>query len=208
MKSLFLIIVLSVVCCNAFSAPTATVNIQPSACVSGDFFTLGQIAVVTCTDTAFRLELLGAVMGRSPLEGLTRPLTLGDVNLKLRQAGIDPTTVTFTGASAMVISAGSASFARSSMKPVSSLVSLPALTTPAAPAELVPTSPASGPLPVVIHRGDSVTLVYNDGTMSISATVTAMGPGSVGDTIQLRRDGALQPLQGIVQDAHTVTMVE
>jgi hypothetical protein len=201
---------------TAVHASTATVNIRPTAIVSGDSFTLGEIATVNSPDTALRVQILDATMGRCPLVGLTRPLTLGDVNLKLRQAGVDPATISFIGATSIVISesGGTSPTATSAVSaPVTTgraPIALPLLS-PSVPVQATfPNSSTvqNAPQPVVVHRGDSLTLVLNDGVMSISATVVAMGAGSVGDTIQVRRDGASQAIQGTIQDAHTVTLVE
>jgi hypothetical protein len=173
----------------------ASIVILPAAVVSGDTFTLADIATVTTADTMLRMQLMRVPMGRCPLNGLTRPFNEGDVCLKLRQAGIDPETLTISGATDLTLTGSSTS-------PVSQTV-LPAVLAPT-----VPSLAVTNPSQAVIHSGDKVTLIYDDDGMEISADVVATSSGAAGQMISLQRDGATHSLQGIVEDAHTVKMVE
>ncbi len=199
MKTFALLCLFCLHTASACADPRAAVVIHPSATVSGDYFNLSDIATVTCRDTTFRLQLMNAVMGRCPLAGLTRPFDEGDVTLKLRQAGVDPETVAFSGSTQLMLT-GVGQSLNSSLAPASA---------PAAPGSTstsaITPSASSGP---VVHYGDNLTLIYDCDGMTISAGVVALSAGAVGDTINLRRDGAERPLQGIIQDAQTVKLVE
>ncbi len=194
MKAFFLACCLICICFSVKASQRATIVLHAASAVAGDQFYLGDIATITSTDTTFRTQLMTTPMGRSPLQGYTRQFNEGDVTLKLRQAGIDPAGVTITGPTQLVICAaagGSSSGAVTSVQPQST----------------APQSTGSSK-EVIVHPGDKVTLVYDCDGMLISADVTATTAGGVGDVVTLRRDGAIRPLSGIVQDAQTVKMME
>jgi len=184
----------------ASASPTATIVVHPNATVSGDSFVLSDIATVTSADTAFRIALMSTPMGRCPLAGLTRPFNEGNITLKLRQAGIDPSTLSISGATSLLITGGGGAGTSGGLTTASAL--------PLASQSVTSKPGVASPTAIVVHPGDRLTLVYDDDGMTISADVTAESAGAVGDTINLRRDGAIHPLQGIVQDAETVKMVE
>jgi hypothetical protein len=137
-------------------------------------------------------------MGRCPLPGLTRPFHEGDVALKLRQAGIDPQTIAISGAADLVVTGGGS---------ISVTPGTPAQAAIATVTTLTRTA-STAPKTILIHYGDTVTLEYDCDGLDISAKVVAMSSGAAGDTISLRRDGAIHPLTGTVVDAQTVRMVE
>jgi hypothetical protein len=198
-KSLVTLFCLCIVSVSASAAPRAVIALHPSPIVTGDTFDLADIATVTSSDTVFRLQLMNAQMGRSPLAGLSRPFDHGQVDLKLRQAGIDPETVSITGADSLTISAPDSAQSTTPPQP---------LGRNALPSQSTDAVVSNGPKTVLIHSGDRVTLVYDADGMTITADVTATTSGTEGDTINLRRDGAICILSGVVQDAHTVRMME
>jgi hypothetical protein len=168
--------------------------------VSGDTFSLGDIATITSTDTSFRARLMSAPMGRAPLAGLSRDFNEGDVSLKLRQAGIDPESLSISGpADILVVGAGCSP---------SSVVVQPAPMAAATKSVQAVSTPPAVPKGILVHRGDKITLVYESTGLSISADVTATSDGAAGDTVSLQRDGAARPLIGIVVDARTAKMME
>jgi hypothetical protein len=205
MKALFITMGLFILPYSLFASapPLASVSLHPSASVLGDTFSLGDIATITSTDTAFRARLMSAPMGRAPLAGLSRDFNEGDVSLKLRQAGIDPERLSISGPSdILVVGAGGLS---------PTMVVLPVPMAAAAAAtkgvQAVSTLPAV-PKGILVHRGDKITLVYESTGLSISADVTATSDGAAGDTVSLQRDGAARSLTGIVVDARTAKMME
>ncbi len=181
---------------NAKSASNATlamVAVHQAATVSGDFFTLGDIADVVCQSKQTRSIICQAVMGRSPLAGTTRQINTGVICLKLRQAGFDPNQVRFSGASTVQISFGAG-------PPASNPPSVVAPGTSAS----VPAQPDTSS----VHSGDTVDLVLQDGAVTVATKATAIENGQPGQRILLRRDGAEHSLSGIVVDSQTVRLEE
>jgi hypothetical protein len=172
-------------------APSASdkpvVSVNPTASVSDTYFTLGEIADIKCADKDLAARLAAAPMGHAPLPGVPRPLTAGDISLKLRQSGIDPSTLTLTGATTLLITSSGDGSGSSPATPSG---------TPATPQENT----------ILVHVGDPVNLVYVDGTITITARAYALQNGAQGQTITLRRDGVTRTLQGTVLDSQTVQL--
>ena len=68
-----------------------TVNVAPE--VTGQSFTLGEIADITGSDKATVKQLNGLLIGTSPLPGMTRMLRPGDITIKLRGAHLESPNV-------------------------------------------------------------------------------------------------------------------
>ena len=175
---------------GARAAVKASVEVHPTATATADYFLLGDLATVRCSDKALSARLSAIVLGHAPIPGSTRPLTAGDIRLKLRQGGIDPETVTFTGSDTVVISA----------------VSSPASPTDASD----PAKAADGSKPAdsLIHAGDGVNLVFESSGVVITARVTAITGGAAGSQISVRREGSDRALRGTVLDSQTVRLEE
>src|SRR5262249_2846239 len=73
--------------------PAVTITVRAMSEVSGETFTLGQIAEITGADKAFADQLAAVPLGTSPLAGLSRPLTPADILTRLRAQRIDPQKV-------------------------------------------------------------------------------------------------------------------
>lgn len=203
MRSAAFMFILALVVCLAPLAPASaagkpsskiaparpTITVRATACVSDAYFTLGEIADIKGGDASFAARLAAAPMGMSPLAGLSRTLTTGEISLKLRQAGIDPAAVALAGASCVLVTGSGDS------SPTASSGS-------SAPNSA---SPAQNKA-VIVHSGDAVNLVYIDGRISISARAYALQNGAAGDTIMLRRDDATHTFQGTVLDSQTVQL--
>jgi hypothetical protein len=163
---------------------------------SGGFFTLGSVADMTGGEVAERDRLSKVIVGRAPLPNDVRQLGRGDIDLKLRQAGIDPDTrAVVEGAEESAITVASSSSAASSPVQTSPAVSGTdehnSTTAPAAP---------------LIHRGDEVTILIQNGDLTVTAKGTARDPGAAGDTIHVHRDGVNSDLVVTVLDAQTVQL--
>jgi hypothetical protein len=132
-------------------------------------------------------------VGRAPLPDQTRRLNPGDVLLKLRQAGLHPEAeVVLEGAKQISVTLGG-----SDASPVDPHAPVQANAAGAA------TAPPSTPL---IHRGDVVTILIQDGALTISAKGVSRDVGRVGDVIHVHRDGVMSDIATTVLDAQTVQM--
>lgn len=178
----------------------ANASLGPSA--SG-FLTLAQIADLSGGAKAERVRMASVLVGRLPLPGDTRLLTVGDINLKLRQAGFHPEhDALLEGAKQVSVT--------SAQTQASSPLALPAPVFPSVPAQ--PPSSADtrlappAPFAIAVHRNDSVNVVVQQGDMTITAKATARENGSVGQTIHVHRDGAPSDLAATVIDAQTVQL--
>lgn len=166
------------------------------------FFTLGEISDVTGGTPELREKLNDVEVGRVPLDGYVRHLDLGDVALKLREAGVDPERdVKLGGAQDMVISTGQLAVTVKTAASVTgaSLSGAPVVSTTSAQAP--PDPPA-----IVVKKGDPVTLVLQDGALTVTASGLARDNGAVGDVIHVHRDGVMNDLMGQVVDSHTVQL--
>jgi len=105
--------------------------------------------------------------------------------------------VTVTGADSIVVSTASLSS-----------TARPAATASTAPGTSTTQQPTAAPAPpvIVIKNGDPITLVLQDGTLTVTADGEARGNGAVGDTIHVHRVGMISDLEGQIVDAHTVQL--
>lgn len=166
------------------------IALRPTAIVLPDgdgFFALAGVADVSGGDKAGRDKLGGVRVGRAPQPGSSRTLTVGDIRLKLRQAGFSPERdAVIDGAKSVEV---------------------------VTPVDLLPPTPTGvatgkpGPArDVIVHRGDSVTILIQDGDLQITARGIAREPGGVGDTIRIHRDGVPADLSAAVLDSRTVRL--
>ncbi len=198
----------------ALAVPAAAkpvhIALKTTASVSPDsdgFFTLGSVADMTGGEKAMRSRLAAVLIGRAPLSGETRHLTRGDLALKLRQAGCDPDkAVVLEGAEAADVT--SEELTTNEAPPAPTTVDrggagkdishgLPPTLTP-------PELGAGGP--VLIHRGDAVTIVIKTGPLTITAPGIARENGAVGAAIHVHREGVMTDLTVDVLDARTVQL--
>ncbi|MBV9850807.1 MAG: flagella basal body P-ring formation protein FlgA [Armatimonadetes bacterium] len=173
------------------AAAPVHVALKPAASVSpdaGDFFSLGSVADLTGGDPALRARLAKVTVGRAPLPGDVRHLTRGDLALKLRQAGFHP------GKDAVVEGADHADLTASSPAP------------PESGAGGASPSVSAKTNPLLVHRGDPVTIRIDDGDLAITAKGTARDNGAAGDAIRVHRENCVTDLTVTVLDAQTVQL--
>lgn len=191
MKLPALLAALTLVAVAHADVPRAPIHIslRPTAIVlpdDGGFFSLAGIADMSGGDKAGRAKLAAVRVGRAPQPGASRTLTLGDIRLKLRQAGFSPEKdAVIDGAKAVEVAT-----------PVDILPT-------ATSAPSVSSTPAQKPL---VHRGDSVTILVQDGDLQITARGVARESGGVGDSVRVHRDGVPADLSATVIDARTVRL--
>ncbi len=176
------------------------VTLKAQAAVSADaggYFSLASIAALSGGTAAERQRLGAVCVGRAPLPDEVRRLTPGDVTLKLRQAGFHPEEdAIIDGATQIAVT----------------VCEIPAPPAPNNGEVGVPSSPpppllgAGGQSPVLIHRGDGVTIVVQDDAMSVTAKGVSRDEGRAGDTIHVHRDGVMTDLSVTVLDAQTVQL--
>jgi len=164
------------------------VTVRAVAVAQSDFVTLGDIADISPSPQASKASarLAATVVGRAPMPGESRPLTRGDILLKLRQAGINPATVDVEGASDITIS--------STQLPQA--VTAPALPSSTGAPQASPTT--ADPTAPAIRVGDPVDIVLADGLVTVRARGTAVTGGTIGKEITVRRDNAPRTLTGII----------
>jgi len=181
------------------SATPVHVALKSAAVVSPNvdgFFTLASVADLTGGDPIFRARLSLVDIGRAPLCGEARHLTLGDLALKLRQAGFDPEkdTVLEGAGEADVTTVGAG------------------ITNPvgAMPVNSVGAGPVSAPAPTVdpplVHFGSPVTILIQSGALTITAPGIAEESGRAGDYIRVHREGVMTNLTVTVLDKQTVRL--
>jgi len=183
----------------AVSKASVKVVLHDTATVIADdngFFTLGEISDISGGTPELRDKLNNVEVGRAPLDSYSRHLELGDVALKLRQAGIDPNRdLKLTGAENIVVSTAGRQV---TVKPNATAPS-----TPGAAASTQSTAPAQ---PIVVKKGDPITIVLQDGSLTVTALGQSRENGAVGDTIHVHRDGVITDILAQVLDGHTVQM--
>ncbi len=203
MKHAFLLLL--AVAVPAYCAPVhvslkATASIGTAA---GGFLTLSQVAALTGGTKTERVRMASVPVGRIPLSGDTRLLTLGDISLKLRQAGFHPERdAVLEGAKQVSVVGADAE----TTAPPAGPASFP-VPTPAQPASAADRKNAASSVPaIVIHRSDSVNVVVQQGNMTITAKGTAREAGAVGQAIRVHRDGAPSDFVATIVDAQTVQL--
>lgn len=210
------LLLLLAIAAPAYAAPVhvslrASAQSGPNA--SG-FVTLSQIADLSGGAKAERVRMASVPVGRIPLSGDTRLLTPGDVALKLRQAGFHPDQdVVLEGAKQVSVTSADTDAVSSPSAFAPGLAAAPALSPSSASfagkgaggiSSL--SSPPAFPAAIVIHRSDSVTVVVQQGDLSITAKAIARESGAVGQLIRVHRDGAASDLSATVLDAQTVQL--
>ncbi|NLJ86869.1 MAG: flagellar basal body P-ring formation protein FlgA [Firmicutes bacterium] len=84
----------SIVLASASEYPIATIYLRPEAEVTGTSITLGEIAdIESHVEDDTPAALAGLHVGRAPLPGNSRMIATGHIEVRLRQAGIHPSTV-------------------------------------------------------------------------------------------------------------------
>lgn len=186
----------------ALSTAPVHVALRPAVAVTATadgFVTLGSVADLTGGEAAARARLSAVVVARAPLPGDVRQLTRGDLFLKLRQAGYDPSRV------AVLEGAPSSDLTAGALAPVAAApVPTPILASSSATSPVAAARPEA-PL-VVVKRGDSVSIQIQDGALAITAAGVARDNGGVGDTIRVHREGVMTDLTVRVVDAQTVQL--
>jgi len=204
MKSVVIALALVTVCAQSsmatvLSKASVKVVLHDTATVMADdngFFTLGEISDISGGTPELRDKLGNVEVGRAPLDSYTRHLELGDVALKLRQAGIDPNRdLKLTGAENIVVSTAAKQVTVKSTP-------APSKSTTASTASQA----ASQSTQVVIKRNDPVTIVLQDGNLTVTALGQSRDNGAVGDMIHAHRDGIVTDILAQVVDNHTVQM--
>jgi hypothetical protein len=182
-------------------APKPEIALKSSATVSGDMFVLSEIATIKAPADLIA-KLSPAVMGRSPLEGATRTIGRGDVILKLRQAGIDVSGLNIDGSDSVTLTLADAP----NLAPATTANSMNAQN-----ASSVGAAPAASTLAaiapvkaVALKAGDPVTLLYEDGPVSIGVQAALMDSAHVGDRVTVRTSISTRLISGVLVDAQTV----
>lgn len=75
------------------AVPCVTVTVRAASDVPGRVFTIGEIAEVSGTDRKLAEQVKAVEAGTSPLPGLTRMLTEGDIVTRLRFNHLDPKSI-------------------------------------------------------------------------------------------------------------------
>jgi hypothetical protein len=183
--------------------------VQPDA---NGFFTLGEIAAVTGGDKGTRERLEAVPVGRVPFD-YSRCINLGDVALKLREAGFDPDNgLVLTGSPTTLVSGAQTEIALpGSTTTAPSTFEGEGRGTTSAPSPSEGTGQGDVPAPgstrqIVIHRGDPVTIVIQEDDLTVTAGGQSRGDGAIGDTILVHRPGVMTDLSVQVLDDHTVQM--
>ena len=201
---LYSLLLLAAVVGPAAAAPVhiALKSVAAVSSNSDGFFLLASVADLSGGDLASRKRLGSVSVGRAPLSGEVRRLTLGDLALKLRQAGCNPDKdVVLDGVGEVSVTTVGAGLAPA-------LVSAPGL---------IPDSGLSGPgragaspAPTVqspiIRSGTPVTILIQSGALNITAPGIARQSGGVGDSIRVHRDGVMTDLYVTILDEQTVRL--
>ncbi len=182
----------------AVPASASPVHIALRASAGGEntasgFMTLSQIADLSGGDKPLRLRLAGVAVARAPLPGDVRVLSAGDITLKLRQAGFRP------GQDAVLEGAKRVSVTGAASQP-----DIPAGVVGGAGTSSAPPTSSAGE--ALVHRGDTVTILVQDGPLTITAKGEARASGAAGQSIPVHRDGVAVPLTTTVIDAQTVRL--
>ncbi len=82
---------------SAETLPLATIRLLPEAEVTGTAITLGEIAQIEYHPSQEtqqeELDLASLYVGRAPVPGNSRQISLGNIEVRLRQMGVHPSTV-------------------------------------------------------------------------------------------------------------------
>ncbi|HEY3329106.1 MAG TPA: flagella basal body P-ring formation protein FlgA [Capsulimonadaceae bacterium] len=197
----------------AMAAPAPApivVTLKPSASVNAESFTLADIAEIKAPATAVA-ALGAATIGRTPLEGASRTITKGDVCLKLRQAGFDPSTIRFVGTETLTITKAPVEAVQTapSGNQVATTTAGTVLKTSAT--GTISTSAASNAAivpvkPLVTKAGDPVCVQYVDGPVFLTVQGVLVTSAGVGDTVTVRTNFSQRMLRGTLVDSQTVRL--
>ena len=213
---LYSLLLLAAVVGPAAAAPVH-IALKSVAAVSSNadgFFLLASVADLSGGDLASRKRLGSVSVGRAPLLGEVRRLTLGDLALKLRQAGCNPdkdvvldgvgeVSVTTVGAGlAPALVSAPAFVSNSGLVYDSGLVSESGLSRPGRAGA----SPAPTVQSPIIRSGTPVTILIQSGALNITAPGIARQSGGVGDCIRVHRDGVMTDLYVTILDEQTVRL--
>ena len=181
------------------------VSMRASASVSADadgFFSLGSVADITGGAAAARARLASVNVGRAPFADSSRQITVGDIALKMRQAGLDPKhDAVIDGSPTTVVTLASGT----AISPSAPIASNPGAHS-APNAISSPGAGAATAAAAVVKRGDAVSIVLQEDGLSIATSGVARDPGALGDEIRVHRDGGSVDLRAIILDAHTVQL--
>ena len=114
------VMVLLAVPCALAAALPVEIALDPSARIESDRITLGQIARIHANDPARGRELGALAIARAPLPGQDRRLDRRDLTLRLRQAGVDPSQIRFSGAEAVIVSRTAVTLSQAQMARIAS----------------------------------------------------------------------------------------
>ena len=150
---------------------SATIELAVRVQVAGPAIVLGDLAEVRAPATEAD-TLRAVVIGPAPLPGGERALSVGYLKLRLRRAGIDCGSVSFTGAAQVLVSSAPAQ----------------------RPAAAVSAGPDAGggetgcamPAAPVVPRGSTVRLVLDWGALRVTADATTLEAAAVGGFVRLR----------------------
>jgi len=219
---LYSLLLLAAVVGPAAAAPVH-IALKSVAAVSSNadgFFLLASVADLSGGDLASRKRLGSVSVGRAPLLGEVRRLTLGDLALKLRQAGCNPDKdVVLDGVGEVSVTTVGAGLAPALVS-APGLMSAPALVSDSG---LVydsgrvsesglsrPGRAGASPAPTVqspiIRSGTPVTILIQSGALNITAPGIARQSGRVGDSIRVHRDGVMTDLYVTILDEQTVRL--
>src|SRR5579862_7800834 len=81
--------------------PDVTVRVHDSSQVTGERFTLHEIADVTGTDKAYVAQVAAIEVGTSPLPGQSRLVLVGDIQVRIRFNHLDPKRIRVVAAPSM-----------------------------------------------------------------------------------------------------------
>ena len=195
---LYSLLLLAAVVGPAAAAPVH-LALKSVAAVSSNadgFFLLASVADLSGGDLASRKRLGSVSVGRAPLSGEVRRLTLGDLALKLRQAGCNPDKdVVMDGGGEVSVTTVGAGLALA-------LVSAPGPSRPGRAGA----SPAPTVQSPIIRSGTPVTILIQSGALNITAPGIARQSGGVGDSIRVHRDGVMTDLYVTILDEQTVRL--
>jgi hypothetical protein len=178
------------------------VTLKRDAVSASEQFTLADIATIDATP-AVLAKLSIVPIGRSPIDGDTRTIGRGDVILRLRVAGFDPSLYTITGSEKVTITLSTIPPAQNGVTTASSMGASGQTTPGAAPAASTNAAIATV-RQIKLKAGDPVNVTYDDGVVMVSIAGTLVSGATVGDRVSVRTSISTKTITGILIDAQTV----
>jgi hypothetical protein len=207
MRHLLLLLCLPIfsTACAAATPIHVTLKAQSAVSANADgFFSLASIAALSGGNAAERKRMGAICVGRAPLANEVRRLTPGDISLKLRQAGFHPETdAIIEGAAQVNVTVDAVQTLGADSANISGDAPLNGL------ASAIPHAVGAEPeaeSPLLIHRGDAVTIVVQEDGLSITAKGVARDAGRAGDLIHVHREGVMTDLSVTVLDSQNVQL--